>query len=45
MLLDAAETVIGIFGFDRTIYCKSKEKWWLDLKRNRMRDIDAESNQ
>lgn len=25
MLLDAAETVLGIFGFDRTLYGKPKE--------------------
>jgi DNA polymerase elongation subunit (family B) len=44
MLLDAAETVLGIFGFDRTLYGKPKDKkWWIELKRNRMRDIDAES--
>lgn len=44
MLLDAAETVLAIFGFDRTLYGKAKDKkWWLELKRNRMNDIDAES--
>jgi hypothetical protein len=26
MLLDAAETVLGVFGFDRTIYGKPKDK-------------------
>jgi len=42
-LLDAAETVFGIFGFDRTMYGKPKEKkWWMELKRNRVRDVDAE---
>ena len=34
MLLDAAETVLGIFGFDRTLYCKPKDKkWWMALRR------------
>ena len=29
MLLDAAETVLGIFGFERTLFGKSKDKkWW-----------------
>lgn len=44
MLLDASETTLGIFGFDRTLYGKPKDKkWWMDLRRNRMLDIDAES--
>ncbi len=30
MLLDAAETVLGIFGFDRTLFGKSKDKKWVD---------------
>jgi hypothetical protein len=35
MLLDAAETVLGIFGFDRTLYDKPKQKkWWMELRRN-----------
>jgi hypothetical protein len=33
-LLDAAETVLGIFGFDRTPYGKSKDKGWMEIKRN-----------
>ncbi len=45
MLLDAAETVLGIFSFDRTLYGKPKDrKWWMELKRNRLRDIEAESS-
>ena len=37
MLLEAAETVLGYFGFDRTIYDakatrKKNRKWWDDLK-------------
>jgi hypothetical protein len=32
MLFDAAETILGIFGFDRTFYGKPKEKmWWMEL--------------
>lgn len=46
MLLDAAETVLGIFGFDRTLFGKAKDKkWWMELRRNRMQDIDAEYKQ
>ncbi len=45
MLLDAAETLLGIFGFDRTLYGKPKDKkWWMELRRNRMRDVEAESS-
>jgi hypothetical protein len=43
MLLDAAETVLGIFGFDRTLYGKPKDKkWFMELRRNAMCDIKAE---
>jgi hypothetical protein len=44
MLLDAAETVLGIFGFDRTLYGKQKDKrWWMELRRNAMNDVEAEA--
>ena len=44
MLLDAAETVLGIFGFDRTLYGKPKDKkWWMQLRRNAMNDVKAEA--
>ena len=44
MLLDASETTLGIFGFDRTLYGKPKDKkWWMQLRRNAMNDIGAES--
>ena len=44
MLLDAAETVLGIFGFDRTLFGKPKDKkWWMELRRNRMNDVQAEA--
>ena len=42
MLLDAAETVLGIFGFDRTLFGKTKDrKWWMEIRRNRMNDGEA----
>jgi DNA polymerase elongation subunit (family B) len=43
LLLDATETTLGIFGFDRTLYGKAKDKkWWMELKRNRTQDVLAE---
>jgi hypothetical protein len=47
MLLEAAETVLGCFGFDRTIYAtkttKNKNrKWWHELREVRIRDIEVE---
>lgn len=45
LLLDASETILGIFGFDRTLYGKPKDKkWWMQLRRNRMSDMKAEIN-
>ena len=45
MLLDAAETVLGIFGFDRTVYDKPKDKkWWMELWRNKLNDVQAEAD-
>ena len=45
MLLDATETVLGIFGFDRTLYGKPKDKkWWTQLRRNAMNDVQAEAS-
>jgi DNA polymerase elongation subunit (family B) len=44
MLLDASETTLGVFGFDRTLYGKPKDKkWWLEFRRNRMNDVQAEA--
>jgi hypothetical protein len=37
ILLDAVETVLGIFGFDRTLYGKPKDK------RNTIHNIEAEA--
>jgi hypothetical protein len=47
MLLEAAETVLGCFGFDSTIYAtkttKNKNrKWWHELREERIRDIETE---
>ena len=43
MLLDTAETVLGIFGFHRTLFGKPKDKkWWMQLRRNRLSDVKAE---
>ena len=48
MILDAAETVLGYFGFDRTVYGNKKNtgarKWrWLqELKQEREKDIRTE---
>jgi DNA polymerase elongation subunit (family B) len=49
MILDAAETVLGYFGFDRTVYGNKKNtgarKWrWLqELKQEREKDIRIET--
>ena len=45
MILDAAETVLGTFGFDRTVYGDSKKrkgKWWHELIHEREKDIQTE---
>ena len=43
MLLDASETVLGIFGFDRTLFGKPKDKkWWMQLRRNRYIGCESE---
>jgi hypothetical protein len=38
MTLDAAETVLGFFGFDRTAYSniKGRRKWYEELKEQRV---------
>jgi hypothetical protein len=50
-LLDAAETVLGYFGFDANVYKKSEyrgirsskwKKWWDGLREERRKDIEAE---
>ena len=44
MLLQAAESILGYFGFDRTIYggLKKKWKWWYQLRDDRGKDIEIE---
>jgi DNA polymerase elongation subunit (family B) len=45
MILDAAETVLGFFGFDRSIYSnikKGRKKWYEELRKERARDIETE---
>jgi hypothetical protein len=44
MLLDAAETVLGIFGFDRIVYGKPRNKWWWHEWHNgNKQDIESEA--
>ena len=47
MILDAAETVLGYFGFNRTVYenprnNRKKKKWYEELHEERIKDIQAE---
>ena len=48
MVLDAAETVLGFFGFDRTAYSnlrnteRRKWKWYEEMRQQRVRDIETE---
>jgi hypothetical protein len=47
MILDAAETVLGYFGFDRTVYenpgnNRKKKKWYDEVHKERTKDIDTE---
>ena len=44
MLLDAVKTVLGIFGFERTLFGKQQDKkWWMELRRNVINDVKAEA--
>ena len=49
MVLDAAETVLGYFGFDRAIYGNKKNTttrkwwWWEELIQDREKDIRTET--
>ena len=46
MVLDIAETVLGSFGFDRTVYSNFKKKgrkWYEELREERTRDIQNET--
>jgi hypothetical protein len=47
MILDAVDTVIGYFGFNRTVYenprnNRKKKKWYDELHEERTKDIDTE---
>lgn len=44
MLLEAAESILGYFGFDRTVYGdrKKNRKWWYELRQERRKDIETE---
>jgi hypothetical protein len=45
MIFDAAETVLGYFGFDRSVYGnikKGRKKWFEELGEHRTRDIETE---
>ena len=46
MVLDAAETVLGFFGFDRATYSNLKKgrrkRWYEELREQKTRDIQAE---
>jgi hypothetical protein len=48
MILDAADTVLALFGFDRTVYSdykkkKGRRKWYEELREERARDIQTET--
>jgi hypothetical protein len=47
MILDAAETVLGYFGFNRIVYenprnNRKKRKWYDELQEETRKDIQAE---
>jgi hypothetical protein len=49
MILDAAETVLGFFGFVRAVYSnlkrnngKRKWRWYEELREQRTKDIETE---
>jgi DNA polymerase elongation subunit (family B) len=47
MLLEAAETVLGYFGFDKTVYGgdirkNRNRKWWHEFREERIRDVETE---
>ncbi|MFZ0893714.1 MAG: hypothetical protein WAZ77_04355 [Candidatus Nitrosopolaris sp.] len=44
MLLEAAESILGYFGFDRTLYGdrKKNRKWWYEIREERQKDIQTE---
>jgi DNA polymerase elongation subunit (family B) len=46
MLLEAAESILGYFGFDRRVYGgrKKNSKWWYEIRQERGKDIETERN-
>ena len=45
MILDAAETVLGFFGFDRSVYSNTKrgrKRWYEEMREQRVRDVETE---
>ena len=46
MLLEVGETILGYFGFDRTLYGddgrNKNRKWWHQLREERQKDIYTE---
>jgi hypothetical protein len=44
MILDAAKSVLGYFGFDRTIYGKTTPTKWRWLQEQREKDIKTETD-
>jgi hypothetical protein len=45
MILDAAETVLGYFGFDRSVYSNTKRgrrRWYEEMREQRARDRETE---
>jgi hypothetical protein len=52
MILDAAETVLGYFGFDRALYGNKRNllsgrkwRWFEELRQERERDINIEMSE
>jgi hypothetical protein len=51
MILDATETVLGYFGFDRTLYGKKRRtadrrwRWLEELRQEREKDIQIEMSE
>ena len=48
MLLESAESVLGCFGFERTVYGdsigKKNRKWWYELREEHGRDVETEKS-
>jgi DNA polymerase elongation subunit (family B) len=46
MLLEAAESILGYFDFDRIIYGdavrKKNRKWWYEIRQERQKDMQTE---